>query len=80
MYKNMFFMLGTMNPFSNEYKVESENLNKLAGYKRASYLQATNRLFVFSVRWNIQWGRKYNSATKRIDNSSGSESVQTSGK
>lgn len=79
-YKNLFFMLGAMNPFSNEYKVESENLNRLAGYKRTSYLQATNRLCVFSVRWNVQWGRKHQSASKRLDNSSGSESVKASGK
>ena len=79
-YKNLFFMLGAMNPFSNEYKVESQNLNQLAGYKRTSYLQATNRLFVFNFSWNIQWGRKHQSASKRLDNSSGSESVKTTGK
>ena len=79
-HKSLHFMLGCMNPFSDDFKVESENRNKYAGYKRTSFLQATQRLCVIGVRWNIQWGRKHNSGSKRLDNACGSESVKASGK
>lgn len=73
-------MLGCMNPFSDDYKVESENHNRFAGYKRASHLQATQRMCVLGIRWNIQWGRKHNSGSKRLNNSGSSESVKAAGK
>lgn len=79
-HKSLHFMLGCMNPFSDDFKVESENRNKYVGYKRTSFLQATQRLCVIGVRWNIQWGRKHNSGSKRLDNAGGSESVKASGK
>lgn len=79
-HKTAQFMLAVMNPFSNDFKVESENRNRYAGYKRTSYLNATRQLVALGVRWNIQWGRKHNSGSKRLNNSSGSESVKASGK
>lgn len=79
-YKNTQFMLACMNPFSNDFKVESENRNKYAGYKRTSYLKATQQLVAIGVRWNIQWGRKHNSGAKRLNNSGSSESVKAAGK
>lgn len=79
-YKRAMFMLGCMNPFSNDFKVQSENRNQYAGYKRTSYLRATQKLCVFSVKWNINWGRKHNSGQKRLNNNSSSESVKAAGK
>lgn len=79
-HKNVYFMLGCMNPFSDDYKVKSENRNRFAGYKRASHLQATQRMCVLGIRWNIQWGRKHNSGSKRLNNSGSSESVKAAGK
>lgn len=79
-YKRAVFMLGCMNPFSNDFKVESENRNRYAGYKRTSYLRATQKLCVLGVRWNINWGRKHNSGAKRLNNEGSSESVKAAGK
>ena len=79
-HKKAVFMLGCMNPFSNDFKIKSENRNQYVGYFRTSYLRATQKLCVMSVRWNINWGRKHNSGTKRLDNTSSSESVKASGK
>ena len=79
-YKSAQFMLAVMNPFSNDFKVESENRNRYAGYKRTSYLKATQQMVALGIRWNIQWGRKHNSGAKRLNNSGGSESVKAAGK
>ena len=79
-YKNAIFMLGCMNPFSNDFKMESANRNRYAGYNRTSYLRATQKLCVFGVRWNINWGRKHKSGSKRLNNSTNSESVKATGK
>lgn len=73
-------MLGCLNPFTNNYKVESENRNQYAGYKRTSYLKATQQLFAIGVKWNISWGRKHNSGTKRLNNSVNTETVKAVGK
>ena len=79
-HKNAHFMFACMNPFSGDYKVDSENRNRYAGYKRTQHLQATQRLCVLGIRWNIQWGRKHQSGSKRLNNSGGSESVKAAGK
>lgn len=79
-YKSCTFLGAVMNPFSNDFKIESENRNRLAGYNRTSYLRATQRLVAFGVRWNINWGRKHKSAEKRLNNSGSSESVKATGK
>lgn len=79
-YKKAQFMLACLNPFTNNYKVESENRNQYAGYKRTSYLKATQQLFAIGVKWNISWGRKHNSGTKRLNNSVNSETVKAVGK
>lgn len=78
--KNAHFMFGCMNPFSNDYKIQSENRNRYAGYTRTSYLRATQQLCVVKVSWNVRWGRKHKSAAKRLNNSGSSESVKAAGK
>ena len=79
-HKSAQFMFGCMNPFSDDYRVTSENRNRYAGYQRTQHIQATQRLCVLGVRWNIQWGRKHNSGSKRLNNSGSSESVKAAGK
>ena len=79
-HKSCTFMLAVMNPFSNDFKVESENRNRYAGYNRTSYLKATQRLVALGVRLNINWGRQHNSGTKRLNNSGSTESVKAAGK
>ncbi len=79
-HKDWNFFGGMMNPFTNNYKRESSNWNKYAGYERATHIKGIQQLVAFGFSWNIQWGRKHNADQKRLNNESSRESVKASGK
>ena len=49
-FKNLSLGIGAFNPFSDNWKVQSENWNQYASSKKTSYIKESSRLFVVSVK------------------------------
>ena len=67
-YRNFNFTVVGLNPFTSDFKLESTNLNKIAGYHRNSHFNFMSRQLVIRITYNINWGRKYDSASRRLSN------------
>ncbi len=60
-----------LNPFLSTWKVDSENRNQLAGYKRSIRSNMAENVFLVKVNYKVNWGKKHNSSDyKRINNNS----------
>ena len=67
-FKNLSLGIGAFNPFSDNWKVQSENWNQYASSKKTSYIKESSRLFVVSVSYNFSFGRTYKAGQKRLNN------------
>lgn len=45
-HKNLRVGVGAFNPFTDNYKVQSENWNKFASYKTNNYIKESSRMFL----------------------------------
>lgn len=74
--------LGVMviNPFIDNYKVETQNWNKYASYHRSTYIKESSRLVAVSLSYNFSFGRKYNAAQKKVNNADNNSGVMSTGK
>ena len=79
-FKNLSLGIGAFNPFSNNWKVQSENWNQYASSKKTSYIKESSRLFVVSVSYNFSFGRTYKAGQKRLNNSDSDSGVMSTGK
>jgi len=62
---------GVLNPFSNSYKVKSENRNKYAGYQRQNYSKVANNLAMVNFKYTPRWGGvNKNNDFKRLNGTS----------
>ena len=82
MYKHKQLSLGAMmiNPFVNNWKAGSENLNASAPSKNWVYIKETSRLFAIQVSYSFNFGRKYQSSQKRLNNQDTDTGVMSSNK
>ncbi len=82
MYKHKQLSLGAMmiNPFVNNWKAGSENLNASAPSKNWVYIKETSRLLALKVAYNFNFGRKYQSSQKRLNNEDTDTGVMSSRK
>lgn len=78
--KNLSIGVGALNPFSDDYKVQTENWNQYASYKRAMHIQESSRLFVVNLSYNFSFGRTFKSGQKRVNNSDDDSGVMNTGK
>lgn len=78
--KNVSLGLGALNPFSDDYKVQTENRNRYASYKREMHIQESSRLFVLNFSYTFSFGRTFKSGQKRVNNSDNDSGVMNSGK
>lgn len=78
--KNLSLGIGAFNPFSDNWKVQSENWNQYASGKKTSYIKESSRLFVVSVSYNFSFGRTYKAVQKRLNNSDSDSGVMSTGK
>lgn len=67
-HKQWQFNLIAFNPFSVTGGIESNNLNKYAGYKRTQRINFINQNLILQVQYSIEWGRHYESADKKVNN------------
>ena len=79
-FKNLSLGIGAFNPFSDNWKVQSENWNQYASSKKTSYIKESSRLFVVSVSYNFSFGRTYKARQKRLNNSDSDSGVMSTGK
>lgn len=79
-FKNLSLGIGAFNPFSDNWKVQSENWNQYAFSKKTSYIKESSRLFVVSVSYNFSFGRTYKVGQKRLNNSDSDSGVMSTGK
>lgn len=68
------------NPFSNNYKVGSENFSSLAPSRNWVYMKESSRMFALTLSWNFSFGRKYESAERRLHNEDSNAGTLKSGK
>lgn len=69
-----------LNPFADNWKVGSENRNKFAPSKNWEYVKESSRLFAFKLSYNFNFGRKYQSSQKRLNNEDTDTGVMSSSK
>lgn len=79
-HKNLSLGVGAINPFSDNYKVKTENWNQYASYKKAMYIKESSRLFVVSLTYNFSFGRTYKAGQKRLNNADNDSGVMSTGK
>ena len=79
-YKQLTAGVMVLNPFSDNYKVGSENFSSYAPSKNWMYIKESSRMFAISLSWNFSFGRKYESAEKRLHNEDNNAGTLKSGK
>lgn len=78
--KQLNIGLMCFNPFSNNYKVGSENFSSLAPSRNWVYMKESSRMFALTLSWNFSFGRKYESAERRLHNEDSNAGTLKSGK
>lgn len=79
-HKGWTFGAGMLNPFSSQLRVESENRNQYASNNRVEFANDSAHMAILQVSWNFSFGRKHNSAAKRLNNSDSDSGVVKAGK
>lgn len=79
-YKRLNVGLMGLNVFANNYKVGSENFSPVAPSKNFAYLKESSQLYAIHLSWNFSFGRKYESAQKRLHNEDSNAGTLKSGK
>ena len=65
------------NPFSREYSVGYSSYSALAPYTSNIYTHNLGQVVVFNFSLNLNFGRKYNAAEKRLDNKDTDAGIMT---
>lgn len=72
--------VGSFNPFTDNYKQQTENWNKYASYKKTNYVKESSQMFLASVSYNFSFGRKFKAGQRRVNNSDNDSGVMSTGK
>lgn len=79
-HKNLSVAVGAFNPFTDNYKQQTENWSKHASYKKSMYINESSRLFLVQFAYNFSFGRTYKAGQKRVNNSDNDSGVMSTGK
>ena len=79
-HKNLRVGVGAFNPFTDNYKVQSENWNKFAYYKTNNYIKESSRMFLVNFSYNFSFGRSFKTAQRKVNNSDNDSGVMGTGK
>lgn len=79
-YRDISVGAGMINPFTNNYKRINENWNKYVSSYKENYINESSRVFFLTLAWNFQFGRKYQSGGKKINNQDSDSGVMNTGK
>lgn len=79
-YKQLSVGVLSFNPFTDSYKRGDENFSALAPSRNWWYFKESSRLFAVRLSWNFSFGRKFQSAEKRLHNEDNNAGTLKSGK
>ena len=79
-HKSLTLGMMTLNPFTKTWKGGDDNYNALAPSKERIYIGNLSRMMVFSVSYNFNFGRKFSSVEKRLNNEDKDSGVLDAGK
>lgn len=79
-HKNLRLGAGAFNPFTDDYKQQSENWNRFASYKKSNYIKESSRMFLVSLSYNLSFGRTFKAAQRKVHNSDDNSGVMSTGK
>lgn len=79
-HKNLSVGVGAFNPFSDNFKQQTENWSEHASYKRTMYINESSRLFLVQLAYSFSFGRKYTAGQKRLYNSDNESGIMSTGK
>lgn len=79
-YKQLNVGVMCLNPFNNNYRIGHENFSSPAPSKNWMYIKESSRVFTLTLSWNFSFGRKYESAEKRLHNEDNNAGTLKSGK
>ena len=65
------FQLGVcmLFPFTNNYKTGKERVSMVAPYSSWTYSKETGQMAIIKLSYNFEFGKKYNAAKRRTNNS-----------
>ncbi|MDR1331132.1 MAG: carboxypeptidase-like regulatory domain-containing protein [Tannerella sp.] len=71
---------GMFNPFADNYRQQTENRSQYASYRRVNYINESSRMLLVRLSYNFSFGRKFDSAQKRLNNADDDSGVMSVGK
>ncbi|MDR2148244.1 MAG: TonB-dependent receptor, partial [Tannerella sp.] len=69
--------INVFNPFTKEYTQGYNNYSALTPYESKLYTHDFGQIIVFNFSLNLNFGRKYSAADKRLDNSDADAGIMT---
>ena len=79
-HKNMSINAFIINPFIDNYKVDSENWSQYASYRKSYYIKESSRLFFLRFTYSFSFGRAFDASHKRLNNTDDDTGIMSSGK
>ena len=79
-HKSLSLTAGMLNPFVDNYKVDSENRSQYASYKKSMYINESSRMFILQLSYNFSFGRSFKAGQKRLNNADEDSGVMSTGK
>ena len=68
-HKRLQLGVGMMFPFTNNYKTGKERVSKVAPYTSWSHAKEIGQMAVIKLSYNFEFGKRYKSSDRRINNS-----------
>ncbi len=68
------------NPFTKNYKRDSENFSGIAPRRHTWYSNRVQGLVLLKFAYNLRWGEEYKSARRRLNNSDSESGILSGGK
>lgn len=68
-HKRLQLGVGIMFPFTNNFKTGKDRLSNVAPYTSWTYIKETGQMFLVRLNYNFEFGKRYNAARKRTNNS-----------
>lgn len=78
--KDLMLGVRVINPFTDNYKQETENWSQHASFRRSNYIKESSRLFIATVSYNFSFGRKFSAGQKKVNNTDNDSGVMSTGK
>ena len=75
-HKRLQLGAGMMFPFTNNYKTGKERVSKVVPYTSWSHAKEIGQMAVIKLSYNFEFGKRYKSSGRRINNSDNESGIQ----